>query len=717
MKPQGPRENTKRPLPPLPKLASAVSLTPLEQPQPLEQAVESSMPWAVSCTSIPPSAKYVAKENSHVSQPQPPIVPIVTTAPPPVPTLSAVPTALAPVPVQEITVPLNDTKPLAAVPQAGTSEAPSIFPTVVRKQSYATLPEPSPLRKSTRNIARPQPATTTPVAGSTGASGVRSSWLRRDTHLPDRGLTGVTAKNTVANAGSLNFGLSSDGPLTGSKRKSTDMQDGTEVGDPRSTKIARKESQGRKRDMDTADAHARVAAQAALQEPLQEKPAAKVPQPEPVAQPQPPTEKPPLSIFDDETQLISHDEEEDTNERLQRLTKIVKAALPGSRGPSGGVVQMEVDDNPRSQRPSKEEKRKDSGRLSVSHLVGAFEEKDRDQSCPSTTPPHSPPLKAAPPAFKFVPPQPLVTTTSFAVKKPIFQPLPPKNAAIRTSSQPVFTRPQAQHPTLAPFAPFQPATGKAVFTKNLSQPPPTSIFNAPPLQDGFGGIGVVGPAWRPISQPFTQGTQNTELESIFDASSQGTSQPTTVQISQSSGCEGDAQEETGVTFPGWGAIKPDEEREGETMAWVKHVPDGETEECIPEPDEAIGASDEENAQVSSQESKVYLFVSCRCQPMAHALYQVPDSQARPVTGANTTTTATTGGGIFASMVSIASKATNPLKSLRLAAAAAEKVCFLWFIRYHNTLTTSNLGQGREREEGKAKAGNGSQAPSSHAEEG
>jgi hypothetical protein len=355
-------------------------------------------------------------------------------------------------------------------------------------------------------------------------------------------------------------------------------------------------------------------------------------------QPKPSTEQPPLSTFDDEAQLIPHDEEEDTNERLQRLTKIVKAALPGSREPSGGVVQMAVDEKTRSQRPSKEEKQKDSGRLSVSHLVGAFEKNDRDQSYTSTTPPHSPPLAtAAPPAFKFVPSQPLAAATSAAVKKPIFQPLPPKNPATRTSSQPVFTRPQVQHPTVAPFAPSQPATSKAVFTKDLPRPPPTSIFNAPPLQGGLGGIGVTGPAWQPISQPFTQGTQSTELQSIFDASSQGTSQPTTVQMSQSSGREDATQEETGVTFPGWGAIQPDEERDDATMAWVKNVPGGEAGECIPEPDEGIGASDEENGQASSQESEVHLFISRRCQLMAHALYQVPDSEVRPVNGANITT--------------------------------------------------------------------------------
>jgi len=440
-----------------------------------------------------------------------------------------------------------------------------------------------------------------------------------------------------------------------------------EVDNPRSMKIARKESQEKKPDMDTADAHARVAAQAALQEPAQERPA-KVPQPKLVAQPQPPAERPPPSIFDDETQIIPHDEEEDTNERLQRLTKIVKAALPGSRDPSGGVVQME---KLKSQRPSEKEKRKDSGRLSVSHLVGAFEKKDQDQSYWSTTPLHSPPMTAPPP--KFVPPQPLATGAQATVMKPIFQPLPPKNAATRTSSQPVFTRPQAQHPTMVPFAPSQPATSKQVFTKNSSRPPPTSIFNAPPGQSGLEGIGATGPAWQPIFQPFTQGTQSTELESIFDASSQVTSQPTTVQMSQSSGCADDTQEETGVTFPGWGAIKPDEERDDETMAWVKNVPGGEIEECIPEPNEEVSASDEGDARASSQESEVHHFVS-RCQPITHVLYQVPDSEAMPIKGANTTT-ATTSGRIFAFTAAMASKATNQLKSLRLAAAAAEKVCF------------------------------------------
>lgn len=638
------------------------------------------MSWTASCTSIPPStvpssAKCVVKEDSHGFQPQQPIVPTLASAPPQVPTSNGVPMAPAPISAQEITVPLNDTKPSSTVPQAGTSEASTIFPTVVRKQSYATLPEPSPLRKSTRGIARPQPATTTPVAGSTGAVGVRSSWLRRDTHLPDRGLTGVTAKNTMANAGPLNSGLSYDGPLTGTKRKSADMQDGTEVDNPRSMKIARKESQEKKPDMDTADAHARVVAQAALQEPAQERPA-KVPQPELVAQPLLPAEQLPSSIFDDETQIIPHDEEEDTNERLQRLTKIVQAALPGSRGPSGGVVQMEVNEKLRSPRPSKKGKEKDSGRLSVSHLVGAFEKKDQDQSYTSTTPLHSPPLTgAAAPAFKFVPPKSLAAGSHALGMKPIFQPLPPKSAATRTSSQPVFTRPQAQHPTMAPFAPSQPATSKQVFTKDLSQPPPTSIFNAPPLQSGLGGIGATGPAWQPIFQPFTQGTQNTELESIFDPSSQGTSQPTTVQMSQSSRCEDDTQEETGVTFPGWGAIKPDEERDNETMAWVKDVPGGETDECIPDPDEEIVASDEGDARASSQESEVHHFVSRCCQPITHALYQVPDSEAMPVKGANTTATATTSGRIFAFTAAMASKATNQLKSLRLAAAAAEKVCF------------------------------------------
>ena len=569
-KPQGPRENTKRPLPPLPKTASGVSLASLEQPHPLQQAVELNLYHNISCTSIPlSSTKSVAKGNSPVSHPQPPTVPILTpTVPPHIPTPSAAPAALAPVSIQEITVPLNDTRASSAAPP---NEAPSIFPTVVRKQSYATLPEPSPLRKGTRrgpSITRPQPATTTPVAGSTGTSGVRSSWLRRDTRLPDKSLTGVTANNTVANAGPLDCGLSIDGPLAGSKRKSTDMQDGTGVDESRSAKIARKVSQEKNRDADVADAHARVALQTALQEISQERPSAKDPQPEPDTQPQPPTEQPPLGIFDDETQLISLCEDEDTNERLQRLTKIVNAALPGSRGESGGVVQMEVNEKPRSQRSSKEEKRRDSGRLSVSHLVGAFEKKDRDQSNLSTTPLHSPPLAtAAPPAFKFVPPQPMATAVPAPVKKPIFQPLPPKDATARTSSQPVFNRPQVQHPTVAPLAPSQPVTNMAVFNKDLSRPPLTSIFDAPALQSGVGGTGLTGPAWQP-------------------------------QMSQSSGCEDDDLEEEGVTFPGWDAIKPDEERDGETMAWVKNIP---CEDYIPEPDERVGASGEENARAPFQE--------------------------------------------------------------------------------------------------------------------
>ena len=545
----------------------------------------------------------MATEDDLVSQPQPPIVPIPTPASLPDPTPTAAPTTLTPVSIQEITVPLNDTKPLSAPLHTRTSETSSIFPTVVRKQLHATLPEPSPLRRSTRHgpgIARSQVATTTPVAGSTRASGVRSSWLRRDTHLPDKGLTGVTAKNTMANAGPLNFGLSADGPLTGSKRKSTDMQDGTEVGEPRRAKLARKESQEKKRDVDIVDAHARVAAQDALQEPPQERPT-KVVRPEPVSQPQPLTEQIPLSIFDDETQLIPHDEDEDTNERLQRLTKIVKAALPGSHGPSGGVVQMEANEKPRSQRSSKE---KDSGRLSVSHLVGTFEKKDRGQSYTSTTPPHSPPLVTASPAFKLIPSQPATTTTA-PTKKPIFQPLPPKNPPTRTSSQPAFADSQVQHPKVAPFAPSQPGPSKLVFKKDLSRLPPTSIFDAPPLQSGLGGAGPMGPAWQPISQPFSQGTQSTEFESIFDVVSRGASQPTTVQMSQPGSCEDD---EECITFPGWGAIKPDEEREGETMAWVKNIPGSETEEYIHEPDEEVGASDEENARTSSQESEVRVFV-------------------------------------------------------------------------------------------------------------
>ena len=514
---------------------------------------------------------------------------------------------LAPEPIQDIRVPLNDTKPSSAAPQARTSETSSIFPTVVRKQSYATLPEPSPLRKSTRHgpsVARPQPAATTPVASSSGASGVRSSWLRRDTHLPDKGLTGITAKNTAANAGLLNLGLSNDGPLAGSKRKSADMQDETEAEEQRSAKIARKEPQEKKRNVDATDAHARVTAQASLQEHARERPSANVPQSEPIVQSQPSTEQLPLSIFDDETQFFPHDEDEDTNERLQRLAKIVKAALPGSRGPSGGVV-MEVDEKPRSLRPSKEEKRKDSGRLSVSHLVGAFEKTDRAQLYTSTTPAHPPPLAtAAPPAFKFVPPQPMATAASAPIKKLIFQPPPPKNGATRTSSQPSFTRTQAQLPTVTPFAPSQPVATKAVFNQDLSRRPPPSIFDAPPLQSGLGGVGFTGPAWQPISQPFSQGTQNTELESIFDVASQGTSQLTSVQMSQS-GSHEDGEEEA-VTFPGWGAINPDEEREGETMAWVKNVPGGETEEYIPEPDERVGATDEENVRMSSQEFEVRL---------------------------------------------------------------------------------------------------------------
>jgi len=493
----------------------------------------------------------------------------------------------------------------------------SIFPTVVRKQSSSTLSI-SPFRKSTRHgsgIARAQPATTTPVAGSTWASGVRSSWLRRETHLPDRGLTGVTAKNTIANAGPLKVGLSTDGPLTGSKRKNTDMQDGTEVDESRSAKIARKESQEKKRDVDTANAHARIAAQAALQEPLQARPFTKVTQPEPVTQPQPPTEQPPLSIFDDETQFIPRDEDENTNERLQRLTKIVKAALPGSHGPSGGVVQMEPNEEPRSQRPP-EEKRKDSGRLSISHLVCAFDKQDEGQSYTSTTPPQSPPLvTAALPAFKFVPSQPATAATVAPIKKPIFQPLPPRNVPTRTSSQPVFTGPQVQHPIVAPFAQPQLAPSKAVFNKDLSRLPPTSIFDSTPL---LGGVRPIGPAWQPISQPFSQGTQSTELESIFDDVSRGASQPKTIQMSQSSSCEDDVPEEERVTFPGWGAIKPDEEREGETMAWVKDIPGGEAGEYIHEPDEGVGASDEENARASSQESEVRVFDPRRYQSMAHA---------------------------------------------------------------------------------------------------
>jgi hypothetical protein len=565
--------------------------------------------------------------------------------------------------IQEITVPLNDTKLSSTAPQAGASEPSSIFPIVVRKQSYATLPEPSPLRKSTRHVVRPQPATTTPVTSSTGAGGVRSSWLRRDTHLPDKGLTGTTAKNTMVNAGPSNFGLSVDGPLAGSKRKSDGLQDGTEVGEARSAKIARRGSREKDRDVDAAGAHARVAAQVAHQESAQERPAS-VPQPEPVAQAQPPTEQPPLNIFDDETQLIPHDDDEDTNERLQRLAKMVKAALPESHDLSGGIVQMEIDKKPGSQRPSKEEQRGDSGRLSVSHLVGTFEKTDRNPSYTSTTPPHSPPKPTAP-AVKFAPPQPVAAATSAPIKRPIFQPPLPKSTATSASSRPV---PQAQPPTVAP-APSQPGTNTVIFCQDLSRPPPVCIFDAPPLRLG----GIRPAAWPPIAQPLSQATQSTELESIFDVASQGTSQTTTAQMSQSSGCEDEALEEECVTFPGWGAIKPDEERDGETMAWVKNIPGGETEGYI---DEGDGASDEGNAQASSQESEVRLFLSGFRQSTLHAGHQVSGSAAKPVKGGNTTS-ATTGGGILASMASMASKATNQLKSIRLAAVAAEKVCFLW----------------------------------------
>lgn len=79
--------------------------------------------------------------------------------------------------------------------------------------------------------------------------------------------------------------------------------------------------------------------------------------------------------------------------------------------------------------------------------------------------------------------------------------------------------------------------------------------------------------------------------------------------------------------------------------------------------------------------------------MAHTCCQVPGSGVRPIKGVNTTTNVTTGGGIFASMASMATKATNQLKSLRLAAAAAEKVSFLWSTGYPNILRTNTLGQG------------------------
>lgn len=366
VKPFGPREIPKaRPLPPLPPSAPLTRQNSQDTrpPSVLEHAI--SQPTPPSSFVPPPTA--IIQEPQHISPPA-----TVSTS-------------------QELSIPLNDTN---GAPKLSTG---SVFPPLMRKQSYVGLPEPSPLRKSMRGLPTRAPnvntATTTPVVPAAPAGGVRSSWLRggpRDTTWAHKGKLSINPSILASNG------------IAGVKRKSGELGDG---GDQRVKKIAKKEVR-----LDEA---------------------------EDISQPVD------TAMDEDKHSPVLERGEEDTAELLRKLRTrlgVVKTneLVATAQKTVNQEDKMEVDILQQSAVSSiaKPTRHSREDRLSVSHLVSVYDPKPHPaitcqsiaMTLPSTTPARSPPRKP----FEMAPTHANVavaqvaapsSTAPFSFKTNIFKPL------------------------------------------------------------------------------------------------------------------------------------------------------------------------------------------------------------------------------------------------------------------------------------------------------
>ncbi|KAG8804197.1 hypothetical protein FRC18_007158, partial [Serendipita sp. 400] len=151
----------------------------------------------------------------------------------------------------EVEIPLNDT---TVHPDSKEDETIPVFPSILnKKHSFASLPNPSPLKKSVRGTStqdkegNSSATAKTPNANSSGGGGARpsvrpsSGWLKNTATTVTKKTKGgekagdlVTALNTAANATTV--GLAVTGGNAGLKRKS-DVHDESEE---RVTKLAKK---------------------------------------------------------------------------------------------------------------------------------------------------------------------------------------------------------------------------------------------------------------------------------------------------------------------------------------------------------------------------------------------------------------------------------------------------------------------------------------------
>jgi hypothetical protein len=204
-------------LPPVQSFTRPSSRMDVVAPAPASQ----SNPFIPTSRSVPPSERIIAPlptkahAPSHKIQPQP--QPAPRTPSPPLEVEVGM----------ELAVPLNDT-------ESGKNERTSIFPTgLARKPSFSALPDPSPLRKSTRSVgggglergksvergdrisvhATTTPGTTNTHSKERGSVRASSGWFKSKTALertPSSAVASVHGLMTTAEKLALKSGSSLD---------------------------------------------------------------------------------------------------------------------------------------------------------------------------------------------------------------------------------------------------------------------------------------------------------------------------------------------------------------------------------------------------------------------------------------------------------------------------------------------------------------------------
>lgn len=589
------------------------------------------------------------------------------------------------VPLNDLTMPLNDTT--------------SLFPSILnRKPSFAALPGPSPLKRSSRGTSlanfhhsdgegssRASSGTaltfTKPPSANNGTrSSVRpsSGWLKSAAAARDRTTSIQGGVPKISNETALNTAANAVGASSGFKRKS-------EHGDVSAAERAPKVQKTQNTSF-------------AMQRTSEEKPVL-----------EPTSSKGSLHGTDDgkqdDDESMPHgQDEDDTAKRLMRLKGLVKTPV--------------LEDGPASTRNTltgtSDRTRVESDTTRISALTSATPgDRSKEIALPSSTvekkgdgvkesrPRKEPVSEAAPKrkddmGTKVAPPSNATIATLAASTTPPGSPVTValdkrKNKdAVPTATVKVEEKPKANPPALV----FKPPAKASIFsasTKHTSGVPEKTkqngIFSRPPS--------LQAPSYQNLAGG-SQTTEETESQatSIFDApvakgktsistfdTGSQSSHPANEQYTEKEDDFAGWDEEDGVTA-GWmskgdetagiqripGAFKDEEENReeepedvtsnrwhalrAEAMADANANPDhGREETPTPSGDDEEMAMDEEDIEIGDSEGE----------PMEEEPDSEPPKPAAPMS---------VGGGIMASVGSLASK--FGLKSLRMAAAAAEK---------------------------------------------